>query len=182
MASSSADGLMHSQRGTSQNVQIDETFSNRQSRKAPKGSSTSGTSGIKSGGITRRRSTTNSRNSRSSKIRSRTATLQQRSTSNLDKNTTMNDDDDDDTHVGQAIEQLNISSTSIATDVMDVSPQHQNDQPVTPMDNNNQNERQLKKHELIKKYFTKLITGGYNCKLCEGTKNANKVCRYALTS
>ncbi|CAF3936033.1 unnamed protein product [Rotaria sp. Silwood2] len=158
-------------------MQVDQSLSNRQSRKTPKDSSASG---VKNGGISRRRSIASSRYSRSSKIQSTKATSQ-RSKSNLCEHIQINDEDDGD-NVGQAIEQLNISSTSIATDNMDVSPQHHDDHSVTSIDNNNQNERPIKKHELLNQYFTKLNTRGYYYKLCDGTKKSHRVPKQAIYS
>ena len=67
---------------------------------------------------------------------------------------------------------------------MEVSQHHDNDHPITSIDdNNNQNDKKImKKHELINKYFNKINTGGYHCKLCEGTKNSKQVSSNVLIS
>ena len=86
--------------------------------------------------------------------------------------------------VDQYIDQLNISipyndATSYRIwkyqNILDVD----RDQ-VSSIDNINQSGRSTKKHELLNQYFTKLNTGDYYCKLCNGTKNFNQVHLYFL--
>ncbi|CAF1174824.1 unnamed protein product [Rotaria magnacalcarata] len=178
MASASSHGLRKSKR-TAQVVQVDQSFYDRQSRKTPMDSSASG---VKNGGISRRRSAPGSRYSRGLQTQSKVTTAQ-RSTSNSGGHIRINDEgDDEDENVDQYIDQLNISSTSTATENMEVSQQHDEDHPIASIDSNNQNRRTIKKNELLNQHFTKLNTGGYYCKLCVGSKNSNKVRLYTSIS
>jgi len=84
---------------------------------------------------------------------------------------------------GGSIDDLNASFASTATVNMDISQTSHNDHSPTSVNITNQNAKKvLRKHDLINTYFTKIDTGGYYCKLCNGTKTSNKVSAYPSIS
>ncbi|CAF2008022.1 unnamed protein product [Rotaria magnacalcarata] len=128
MASVSTQGLRQSQRNSSsivQVIQIDQSSSGRQSRKKSKNSSASG---VKNG------------------EKQSSSSTQQRATSNLGGNIIAVGEDEDE-NADKYIDQLNISSTSTATEIMEVSQQQDDDEDpsASAIEDNNQSRRTVHK-------------------------------------
>ena len=130
------------------------------------------TLGVKDGRVSQRRSGPSSRISVQSQPRRTTPLLERRNVKN-----DVTSIADDTTNQDKNHEQLNTSTTSTATDQMDTSDQQKtiSNESTT----NNKNARSTKgsitKDKLIERFFTRLNTGGYVCKLCQGTKDEQKV-------
>ncbi|CAF4050969.1 unnamed protein product [Rotaria magnacalcarata] len=132
MASVSTQGLRQSQRNSSsivQVIQIDQSSSGRQSRKKSKNSSASG---VKNG------------------EKQSSSSTQQRATSNLGGNIIAVGEDEDE-NADKYIDQLNISSTSTATEIMEVSQQQDDDEDpsASAIEDNNQSRRTVKKRYVM---------------------------------
>jgi hypothetical protein len=180
MASSSSPGLNYLRKklSTVQIVQSDKSLTNRESRKNP---NESPKNRVQNGSISRRRSAPGARSLKISQARTTTA-ASQRSKSNVGRDIIGIDDEDDD-NGSRHFDDLNTSFTSTATDNMEVSEHYDDGHPPVTIDNINQNSKTtMKKNELINQYFTKLNTGGYYCKLCDGTKNSKKVSSHILVA
>ncbi|CAM4849384.1 unnamed protein product, partial [Rotaria magnacalcarata] len=76
------------------------------------------------------------------------------------------------------VDNLNVSFASAVTENIE-APQDSNSVYYSVSSNNiskeNKSSTSITKQELLARYFKKLNTGGYYCKLCSGTKNSNKV-------
>jgi hypothetical protein len=182
MASSSSRGLKSSRRNTLSTVQVIEIDQSPNTEQSRRNSNNSLTPGVKNGGVSRRRSAPSARHSKKSQTQTTTAPSQ-RSRSSLGRNTMELNNEDMDGDEEQYIDDLNISSASATTENMDIPQQHDNDHSIEAIDSNKQiGKTTIKKQELLNQYFTKLTTGGYYCKLCDGTKNSNKVSLDPLTA
>lgn len=82
----------------------------------------------------------------------------------------------------QNVENLNTSTGSVATEEMETSPREKktfNDS--TPVIKNaRQTKGTINKDQLVDQFFVRSNTGGYYCKLCQGTKNEHKVSKSYL--
>lgn len=162
--SSSNSQLRHSTRSSSNS-------SSRRSQSTQKGLSPL-PPGVKDGGVSQRRSASASRITTQTQSK-RTTPLSAQNHAGTDMvNTAV------DTNVGiQTDENLDTSTASVATEEMDTSPQQTttlND--ATPVTNNTRSSKgTINKDQLVEQFFIRLNTGGYYCKLCQGTKDQDKV-------
>ena len=59
---------------------------------------------------------------------------------------------------------------------MDISPQvDDHDHPTQVNDNVRTKKGSIGKHQLVEQFFKRLNTGGFSCKLCEGSDQEQKV-------
>ncbi|CAF1945977.1 unnamed protein product, partial [Rotaria magnacalcarata] len=105
-----------------------------------------------------------------------TTATPQRSTENRDEDLHVMDDETEDND--DQVDNLNVSFASAVTENIE-APQDSNSVYYSVSSNNiskeNKSSTSITKQELLARYFKKLNTGGYYCKLCSGTKNSNKV-------
>ena len=168
MYSRSPYRFRHSRASTLSTTQHVEN--SQRSRKDPGGTHSSG---VRNGGVGRRRSVPSKHHLKTPNIHF-TALAAQKTTNN-EKSNVINMDDDNEYNDDQ-VKTLNLSSASAATENLESS---RNSAPIsvsTSSDNiNNAKNSTIAKHELLARYFKKINTGDYYCMLCKGTKDANRV-------
>lgn len=174
MPTSSSQRSKHPRESSSSITQVAQMNKSIDGRESRKKSDYSGSAATKREAVSRRKSTPRVRNSRSS-LTPKTTVPSQRSRSNLHR-TTVELDNEDEGDEGESIDDLNASFASTATVNMGMSQTPQNDpSPPSGIITNHNAKKVPRKYDLINTYFTKADTGGYLCKLCDGTKNSNKV-------
>lgn len=133
------------------------------------------TLGVKDGGIAQRRISSVSRISTRTNSRQTTTQLTREHPT-----TTIEDVGAGDNEQAPTNENLNTSTTSTATESMDTS-ENQTTVSIdaTPtMNTVRQTKATMKRDQLVEQFFVKLNTGGFNCKLCQGTQNERKVSKH----
>lgn len=170
MASSSPYTLRHSRRSSLLKAKNNQDIS--QSRTS---SNDSSAPGVRGGGVVRRRSAPSARGSKHSNIQTNTTTSRISPRENHEADVSIMDNENGDANDDQA-DNLNLSSASAATDIIEVSTDSNSiNHPTSSNSTKKGNKSSITKHELLNRYFKKINTGGYYCNLCSGTKYSNKV-------
>ena len=125
--------------------------------------------GVRAGGVSQRRTTSTARSSTQSQATA-TPSLGRQTRRNNPSDTTNAAD-----HENQSVDILNTSTTSTATEEMNISTNARGLNHSMVVGTTVAKKGTVKKDELIKQFFERLHTGGYLCKLCAGTKDEQKV-------